>query len=62
LATFPEQRNAPRQGVTITALNAGIETRQLALERGIARSLIIECVGSVCVFAHFILGFLFLEP
>jgi hypothetical protein len=42
IATFPEQRNAPRQGMPVATLDAGIERLQGTAECGVDGVLIIE--------------------
>ncbi|MNM84594.1 hypothetical protein D3C81_966870 [compost metagenome] len=52
IASFPEQRDATRQGMPVTAFDTGVEGRQIARERGIDGVLIIELRSSRQVIAH----------
>ncbi|MNY25279.1 hypothetical protein D3C86_1590520 [compost metagenome] len=52
VASFPEQRNAARQGMPVTAFDTGVEGRQIARECGIDGVLIVELRSSRQVIAH----------
>ncbi|MNH68750.1 hypothetical protein D3C73_208370 [compost metagenome] len=52
VAAFPEQRNAPGQGMTVATFDAGVERRQRTAERGIHGVLIVELFSGRQVIAH----------
>ena len=52
VAAFPEQRNAPGQGVAVATFDAGVERLKRTAERGIHGVLIVELCGGRQVIAH----------
>ncbi len=52
VAAFPEQRDPPRQGMPLTAFDAGVERRQSPLQGRIDRVLIVKVLGGSQVVAH----------
>lgn len=52
VATFPEQRNAPGQGMAIATFDTGVERLKRTAERGLHGVLIIELCGGRQVIAH----------
>lgn len=52
VAALPEQRDAPRQGVTVATFDAGVERLQRTAERSVHGVLIVELFGGRQVIAH----------
>ena len=54
---FPEQRDAPRQRVTVTAFNTGIERLQIAGQCGVGGMLVIKLGSGSQILTHRFLSF-----